>query len=459
MDRDELLKEQARHLRSVENWAKAQRKIGGTPVVQALTYELVQMVHRASRGELRPSQAVIGEWGDGRPEKIVLTSSGSTLLPVIKLLAEKGCGFVTLRPEYAQTLKNLDLPAKAAAELATPDVRRRGFGEAAKLLRTVKKFPKDGLRPDALTYLDADLHGFLMPRIPDLSILPLVLDGAGVDLVLLHNDVEPLTRLAALWARKAGVPCLHVPHAVYMDEDDRGAPGEDVHDLITASHLAAAGSFQREWYGERGFPTSGMRETGLPQFDPWATMSPDRERARRLLKLDHHRPVLTYFSSWGQQTNLLGCHAGMEQTYIAFLDAIREMPQFQYIVKVHPRGNNLPFHGDAAKAAGVRCVLTATHWNIVLQATDALLSYGPSNVILDAAHLPGVRLMATHGFRREDVVRKTGTDAAGMRLVIVEALARKQPDATEFLFRYAGIPDGKAAERVADFAWELLNEG
>jgi hypothetical protein len=311
----------------------------------------------------------------------------------------------------------------------------------------------DGLTPGPAKFLREDLRGYLLPRLGDLTMAVMALDEIKPELVILHNDVEPVTRAAALWAKVHDVACLHVPHAVYMDVE-KGAPGSDVHDLITASHLAAAGPFQRAWYERRGFPPGNVRETGLPQFDAYARLTRSRKKARHMLRLDPHRPVVVYASSWAQGTNLLGVHSGVETSYLEFLEATKKLPDVQPVVKTHPRGDNVDWHVERAKEAGVACAVTPHHLEVVLRAADAILAYGPSNVLLEAAFVPGLRLLATHGYPDDGAVKKV--DGRDVAEALHESLTDPAPDTLAFRVKYVGPPDGRAWERIAAFAEELL---
>src|SRR3990167_1089526 len=96
--------------------------------------------------------------------------------------------------------------------------------------------------------------------------------------------------MLGVWGHTHKMARLHNPPAIYMDVG-RGAPGSDVHDLVTATHLAASGPYQRAWYEQRGFAVENIRETGLPQFDDVKVFP--REYACAALKLDVNKPVIT----------------------------------------------------------------------------------------------------------------------------------------------------------------------
>ena len=398
--------------------------------------------------------------------KPIVIAPHSLFLPVVKQMVAdigKELPIYALHPAFAKNLQDIDIAAKSLGDVVDQEVRARSFQEAARVLSTVRR-PRagpDGLDEGALAFLENGLAGFLYPRLGDLALLALSLDKVQPGLILLHNDVEPMMRLAALWARAHGVPCLHVPHAIYLDNPGRGPAGTDVHDLISASYLAAAGPYQRGWYEERGAVPDNIRETGLPQYDKWAMIKFGHEQARAILKAERLRPLIVYASSWRQDTNLLGCHDGVEESYRAFLQAACSIGGAQFLVKTHPNGRNDDWHLEQAKAAGISCMVTSMHLEVVLAAADVVVAYGPSNLLMEAASIPGLRLLCIGGFADDPEVLSIPEEADQSKQTqllaqaIGKALSGQQPNTLNFRLKYMGVPDGQAYLRVAKFVGEL----
>jgi len=363
----------------------------------------------------------------------------------------------SLHSGFARELANLDLKVADLAATVTSGTQRLAARSAvAALTRFAQSIGQaaDGLRPDIYSVAQEELPGLVYARLGELALMVAALDAYRPDLLVLHNDVEPNLMAAAAWAREHGIPAIHVPHAVYMDHAERARVGYDIHDVVTATHLAAAGPFQAAWYAARGMDKESIRLTGLPQFDRWARPI-SQEEARRILKLRLNQPVVVYASSWAQATSLAGIHGGVEKTYQAFLEAAQHFPpEIQVVVKVHPSGRNLPFHLEEARKAGLRCLVTAAHLDVVLPAADLLLSYGPSNIILEGAFLPWVRLAVTHDMK-EPGVTVVGTDAQNIFDGVRELLSRPPADATALLDKYCYPRDGQAAMRIVQWMREL----
>ena len=381
----------------------------------------------------------------------IITSYQPSFIPILRILAAAGHEITTLHPDFTRQLRDLDIAAKSLGE-GIPDVRGPANTRAVEILESVDT-SADSLSPQVAQFMANSLKPYIYGRIGELASIAFAVDATAPDLCLLHNDVEPSTRVVALWARARNTPCLHIPHAVYVDGFGRGAIGTDVHDIVTASHIACAGPYQEQWYQNRGGTT---RITGLPQFDKWATMPVTRKRARTNLGLDQHKLVVVYASSWRQDTNLLGCHDGVEETYRNFLEATKEFNDIQFVVKTHPRGGNIEWHVKTAQELKCNVTVTALHLEHCLQAADAVIAYGPSGVIIEAAHVEGLRLLCIDGYQNDSNILTTTSDSKSIADALGISLATPQPNNKSFVYKYAGIPDGLATQRVTQYALELI---
>jgi hypothetical protein len=389
--------------------------------------------------------------------KMILCSPSMDLISVVKQIRALygDVKFITMHPEQERVYKDLELPYVPLGNYITEDVRNTAYKESARIIlqTSCTRHNAPDLDPKVINWLDHDLPSFLYPRLPELTTLALALESAKPDLAIIHNDVEPMMRLIAQFCRSHNIPCLHVPHAIYHNDTYRILDGTDVHEIVTASDIAVAGPYQAQWYVERG---GNVRLTGLPQWDKWAHVQYDTKFSRSLLGLDPSRPVVAFASSWRQDTNLLGMSDGIEEAYKAVIETIKAMPEVQFVIKLHPRANNGDWHAKLAKEANIDCVITALHLEIVLQASDVLLSYGPSNVVIEAAHLPHLRLLCTSGFLEDDEVITVDPKVPDLENDIRQCLAEGPINMLPFVYKYAGIPDGNASMRVANYALELL---
>lgn len=388
----------------------------------------------------------------------ILFSQKDAFIPIIKSLHQAGHTILTTHPQLAQALREMDIPAKPLGEINNPNIQAQVHTIAGNILATAKP-PTNSLGPGALEWVQQNLRGFLYPRLADVVLFTVLLEVVKPDLIMVHNDVEPLLRAASMWGQGKGIPVLQVPHAVYLNIE-KGNIGDDIHDTVAASHLAVAGWFQRDWYKERG--AVNITETGLPQFDKVARARHDPGLNKMRLGLNPRRPVVTYASSWRQDTNLAGMHTGVEDTYLAMLQVIKRLPEIQFIIKLHPHASaSAQWHVDEAKKAGVtgNIQLQQHHLEETLQASDLLLTYSGSNILLEASFFPWVRLMATQGYENDPEVTKVSTDPPDVEVMIeaiMEALNRPPVELGEFRRKYVGQGDGKAGERIVGLAGSLV---
>lgn len=368
---------------------------------------------------------------------------------------------MTLHPQFNKMLTDIDVASKPLGEYADEVLRATSVADAVRIITSIQGgFSANGLSPAVSQLVESKLSSFFYQRMVDAALIVRSLDKAKPKLVILHNDVEPILRTVALWAQKRGVPCLHIPHAIYLEHDERTSVGTDIHDLITASHIAVAGSYQHDWFIERKVDTSAMRITGLPQFDRLAATHISHDRACRLLKMDTSRPVVVYMGSWRQDTNLLGCTDVLEEAYAAFLGAAKQLPELQYIVKCHPRGQNVEDHVKKADEAGIRCAVTDQHLDVILNAADTIVNVGTSNVILEAAYMQPVPMICLGGgaFPNDPEITKVATVTTdSVAQAIRDSLTTGAPDMHGFVTKYLGNVDGKASERIVEWAKELHN--
>ena len=395
-----------------------------------------------------------------QPPKRILVSPGDAFVPILEALADFGLEIITMTPQYADALAGLELPGlKSLAhfrEAAVTDEAYNWVGNtiaANSALLRVTQHPN--LASSVKSFMQGDVRGYLAAKAPDLALVTVIIDNLKPDLVLLHNDVEPLTKVAALWAQANGKPCLHVPHSIYQEVENP----HDIHAVFTASHLASSGAYQSQWFVARGFNPQRIVETGLPQFDAFANPDLNRLKARAGLGLPNNRPVVTYCSSWSQNTNMLGMHDGVEAAYLAILQAAKLLPEAHFVIKLHPRARADQWHVEQAEQAGVPVTVIKDHLSTVLAASDVVFAYGPSNVLLEAANYPFLKLAASSGFERDNEIAKIPLDPPESQLIrdrLAGLLQAQPPDYSDFLWRYLGRRDGKAHERIVQVCLGLL---
>jgi len=392
----------------------------------------------------------------------ILISFQPRFIPLIKMLHAEKHEIYVLHPNFQKMLSDLDVPSKSLVEVLTDEMKIEAFLYSARILSEIERRKSTipmSLDVPAREFMSKNVVAFMYQRVGDLSALVVACNFVAPDLIILHNDVEPVTRAVAEWAKVNDKPCLHIPHAVYLNTG-RGPAGTDVHDVITASHIAVAGPYQREWYKERGISPKNIRETGLIQFDAITRMLIlEKDRARTLFGLKPDLPTIVYASSWRQDTNLLGCHDGVEEFYTKFLEATKLLPGIQVIVKTHPNSGNIGWHIETAKKLNIPVFVCSAHLEVALQAADIIFSYGPSNVLMEASVVPGIKLMVSHGYDDDIDVIKTGDEATPEEIAkkIAGCFEKDYIDASRFRNKYCGNVDGNSVNRIFDFIKEITS--
>lgn len=388
---------------------------------------------------------------------MILTSFQPSFIPIIKEL--KNYEIVTMHPNFTKMLSDIDVTAKSLSDFMTEENFELSKLTAAKklvdydtnyqLFGSVGEFGTKWLQEKSLMYF--------FSRIDDLSAITLTLDRINPGIIILHNDVEPMMRILALWAKSRGKPCLHIPHAIYLENGGRGAVGTDIHDMITASYVVTSGPYQTDWFMKRGMNPDNIFLTGLPQFDRLAERKFDRNKACAALGLEIRKPVVTYMSSWRQDTNLLGCHDGVEESYLAFLNAAKEMPDIQWIVSCHPRGNNTKQHIDLAKENGVRClVIGGNYLDQCITASNVVIIYGASNVVLETAVFGNANIISVgdeQAFPYDNEIIKSSLD--NITNSVQTALSNLIQDYSAFRRKYFYRVDGNNYLRIAELIRKL----
>lgn len=333
-------------------------------------------------------------------------------------------------PELAGALAMAELPVRELGGFANLS----DFLEAGRYVQeTLAK-----LEPCEATWILAHHLGHMATRAA-------ALDRARPDLILVHNDVEPVPRLLCLWARARGVPAVHVPHAVYLDETFRGGMGEDVHDLVAATHLAAACPYQARWYQARG--DAEIRITGAPRWDDLPTWrSWPREASRRLLGIRPEEIAVVYATSWAQHTSAKGSRIDPFAYFQRFLESARSWPsRVVLLVKLHPSQADGQAYLKALEESGRKGIVTQAHLPHVLKAADRVIAFTASNVLLEAAYL-GVPILV-HGtqppwkgaYALDEIPWRTVEEAT-------------VPELSDFL-----EPIGGSLERVAQWIEEIYH--
>ena len=398
--------------------------------------------------------------------KKILCTGSSGIVHVVRQL--QGYDLYTFHRQERDIYNSIDINVENILPIADGSIYSRIMKDSAdycvSLYNDIKNMDVSKLYPDVQSFVKNQLCGAVYSRIPEIIAIVYALDVLHPDIILAQDFIQPLYHATALWGAENNVPCIHIPHSVYIDMPyERTDVGTDIHDLITESHVVVASDYQKQWFLDRGMPEENIFITGtvksdllLRDYNPSAITA---ENAKTMLGVSG-KPVVTYLATWSQKTNILGFHDSVDSIYLSFLKATKMLAGVNFIVKLHP--NSSPqlkdWHAKMAKDIGAEIIITDKYLGTIAMASDLVISYGASNAIIDAA-VYGTRLMVTHGYEDDDVVTKIGIDVTPDNFAkkIAASLNSSIKDASEFINKYYGVVDGHVAERIAKVVEEIVN--
>lgn len=405
------------------------------------------------------------------PSRPAVVMSGiSSTRPLARPLADH-YDLVVVHGDAAQQMAFEELPVMPIGNLLDPNMNAHALTVATTMAAKVVEGIEDGrllrqfrqagsmeLARNLGNWFPGYIHDALRRQAAFVMALDRLLDTRDVAACVVHEDVTETFALLALWAKRRGVPCVHVPHAVYHRPSDHAPVGEDVHDRVLASHVAAIGTYQAEWYRERSDEVD-IRLTGSPQWDHWTRIQRDPEWARKALGL-FPGPVWVYLASWSQWTLGVGDlnNRYMEHSERLVMQAAREAG-VQLVYKIHPNAHPQEEQrvAQAAREMGTTCWVVRPYLDLVLQAVDVAIAFGPSNALIEAAlmNVPGVTVFDAGAFGDTGWVRH----ANGTVDSLIEAVRAERSSANRdtLIERFAYRADGKATERVVGYVREVAS--
>lgn len=159
-----------------------------------------------------------------------------------------------------------------------------------------------------------------------------------IELLVVNEDLMLISRLACVWARRHGIPSLHLAHALPL-----GVPSS-LHRYLHADHLAVFGERGTEGFLDSGVEAERLHVTGNPAWDDYPPLIARRAEVRRLvaehLGLDPARPIVVYAPSWDAGLSAVLAERSAAGWLARFLESARELAgsgsPAQFVVKGHP---------------------------------------------------------------------------------------------------------------------------
>lgn len=145
----------------------------------------------------------------------------------------------------------------------------------------------------------------------------------AIRLVVLNEDLTPMSRILVDWARLRGIPSLHLSHSLLLCEP------YTVHAQLHADVTAVFGERGAHGYADIGLDPSKLRITGNPAWDDYPQLALRRQELRTALAAEHglsaDRPIVVFGTTWSANLTALGDEALYGKTLRAFLLACKKL--------------------------------------------------------------------------------------------------------------------------------------
>lgn len=417
----------------------------------------------------------------------------SLLLPknlrVLEAFVRQHPGTTVLSPSYAATadarariaaaggswvaVEELLTPADHAAIASALQQRTSGLAAATASPAWRASWPRERIPAAGLAEcLQAEAAERLPILVPLVSALQRAAAQYAISLVVVNDDLTPISRVVVEWARHRRLPSLHLSHSLLLCEP------YTVHARTHADVTAVFGERGIAAYKDVGIDASRLRVTGNPAWDDYPQLAPYRGELRATMAALHGLspavPIVVFGTTWSANLTALGDENLYGKTLRAFLGACKELREqglpLQPVVKDRPsRESSQPRVLALAAELGLPpdavrfSMADATSW--VLTA-DVLVSV-QSNLSVEAmlAGVPAINLFSELGmalgpcFAADAGILEVEAHelAAALRQLLVDPARREQQLAAQraaVAYHNTGV-DGRATERFVALMAEL----
>lgn len=275
--------------------------------------------------------------------------------------------------------------------------------------------------------------------------------------IILRHDLWELQKTNVELARRFKVPTIVVQHGVF---------GEKGEEIIFADKIAVWGKMCTDIYKSFGNDPNKCRVTGNPRLDTFYNRRPkfSRDQICDLLNLDKNKKNIVLASALFR--SFLSSYMSGDENEIIISEvvkAMKELPQYQLIIKLHPY-ENLEFSNNAIRYYNLKNVVVVKHFDLfsLISATDLLITkrstLGLKAMVLDKPVIvinfekrreitPYVRTKAALEVTKPIDISAAIRDA----LENLEIIDKLRVNSQIFVNDYAYKIDGRSSERVLDF--------
>jgi len=228
-----------------------------------------------------------------------------------------------------------------------------------------------------------------------------------IALAVVNEDLMPVGRGVARWARNNGIPSLVVSHSLILFRP------YTVHDTLHADVMALFGERGAEGYLDLGVEPQKLRVVGNPSWDRYLALKKERSAVRQevagRLGLDMARPIILFGTTWAANLSAFGDEKIYRKTLEAFFHGCARLRDDGIAVQpvIKDRMQNAAFSHDLIPAlaaeSGFRSgeyAYTAEGVESLIVAADVVVSV-ESNMSVEAmmAGVPAINMVTEFGMR------------------------------------------------------------
>jgi GT2 family glycosyltransferase/2-polyprenyl-3-methyl-5-hydroxy-6-metoxy-1,4-benzoquinol methylase len=307
----------------------------------------------------------------------------------------------------------------------------------------------------------------LFAEIIVLAALNKVKEEYFLELIILNEDVLPISKTIALWAHTERIPVLHLTHGLGLPRPNT------VDEEVNADVMAVFGRRGGEFFLDAGIPAERIRVTGSPSLDIYQHLKQKRELIRQYTLAKNNLlpefPIVVFGTTWAAHLTAISDGEVYEKSLRHVLLACRQAADegviAQLIIKDRPA--NSSFGPELCRRITLevgfpeqmlRYVIDETE--IWVAAADVVISID-SNLSAEAAlaGVPAINLMSDAGLRLgPSFYGDSGiveVEPEGLKNAIVSILADDNlkniliTASDKKACEYNAENDGMAVERVA----------
>lgn len=285
------------------------------------------------------------------------------------------------------------------------------------------------------------------------------------DIIITMEDVTPVHRTIVSVAKKHGIPTLVIQHG--MTARDMGG----LHVMPTiADKQAVWGKISKEWSITRGVKPERLVITGNPRYDALAKkkMEFDTEKAILDLNIDPSKGIIMLATQPYVGFSAHNSPRMNELLLRGVLSAMKELPDKQLIIKLHPAEND-SLTKAISEETGLTPIITHQYLNEIITISDLVMVFnsgvGLEAMILDKPVItinltgqldavPYASSGAAIGVYRQEDIAPAMRDA----LYNEEVRQRLAVNRKKFVYDYAYKQDDQASKRVAQLIKNLIKE-